>query len=113
MRLALFFVVGLSTAGCTYSSFYSQSAPSRRPLPPHAVKVVRSQADLVTPWSQLGRYRGTAPTVVQAIDGAKQKCAQAGAEFFILNTDPYPAGRRFRVDGICAGNNAPPRRTGV
>jgi len=112
MRLA-FLALALGLAGCTYTSFYSQSSPSRPPIAPHAVKVVRTRADLVTPWSELGHYRGSAPSVAQAIDGAKQKCAQSGAEFFILNTEPYQSGRKFRVDGICAANEAPPRRTGA
>jgi len=89
--------------GCTYTSFYSQSvATSAPPVPAAAVKVVRSQADLASPWTQVGSYRGSAPSVQEAMDAAKQRCGQAGAEFFILSQDPYAKGRTFRVQGICA-----------
>lgn len=112
MRLLFIpWVVLLAVSGCTYTSFYSQSGTGGPPIPTQNVKVVRSRGDLLTPWKEVGKYRGGAPTVDEAMNTARQRCAQAGAEFFILNMDPYLSGRRYRVEGVCAVPTAGPVRT--
>lgn len=109
-RLLVSSILLLTASACSHTSFYSQSGAAAAPIPVTAVKVVRARQDLVTPWREVGRYRGSASTVDQAVHSGQQRCAQSGAEFFIFNTDPYLSGRRYRVDGICAVNMATPTR---
>lgn len=110
MRRSLALVTILSAAsllsGCAtaYKSFYRETDHQTKPAPVAAeqVRVVKAAADLSTPWSELGTYRGHAPTVKEAMDAAKRACGKAGADFYILHTDPYEARGVWKVDGICA-----------
>jgi hypothetical protein len=98
--------------GCAsdYGSFYSETDHERRPkpVPAESVWVVRSADDLGTPWSELGNYEGHAPTVKEAMDAAKRECGRAGADFFILDVEPFESRGVWKVDGRCAVRTAAP-----
>lgn len=110
MRRSLALVTVLSLAsllsGCAtaYKSYYRETDHQTKPKPvaPEKVKVVKSADDLRTEWSEIGTYRGHAPTVKEAMAAAQQACGKAGAEFFILYTEPYEARGVWKIDGRCA-----------
>jgi len=110
MRRSLALLTCLTAAsllgGCAtaYKSFYKETDHKTKPAPvaPAQVKVVKSADDLEQAWSEIGIYRGHAPTVQEAIETAQGKCGQAGANFYILHTEPYEARGVWKVDGICA-----------
>ncbi|MCX4244841.1 hypothetical protein [Paraliomyxa miuraensis] len=109
MRPSLALVTVLSVSllsGCAsaYKSFYRETDHQTKPKPVAAeqVKVVKSADDLKTEWSELGTYRGHAPTVKEAMNAAQVACGKAGADFFILYTEPYEAHGVWKVDGRCA-----------
>jgi hypothetical protein len=100
-------------AGCAtaYKSFYRETDHQLHPKPVAAknVKVVKSAGNLSTAWSELGNYEGHAPTVKEAMDTAKSACGKAGADFFILNVEPYESRGVWKVDGICAAKSTTQR----
>ena len=102
--LALTASVGLAGCSAAYVSSYKQTNHSFRPAPtkPKNVRVVKSRDDLDSEYTELGLYRGKAPTVKEAMATAKQMCADKGANLYILNTEPFASDGGFRVDGICA-----------
>jgi hypothetical protein len=93
-------------SGCAmaYRSSYRETNHDLHPKPVAAakVKVVKSRDDLVRQWTELGSYKGHAPTVREAMDAAKQMCGQYGADLFILNAEPFASEGVYKVDGICA-----------
>lgn len=97
----------LSACAGPYRSFYRETNHKLKPAPIEAekVKVVKSADDLTTAWVEVGIYRGHAPTVKEAIEAAQGACGKAGAEFFILNTEPFEAGSLWKVDGFCAARD--------
>lgn len=107
-RLALATLLSASTllAGCAvnYKSFYRETNRDLHPKPVAAakVKVVKSRDDLRAGWTELGNYEGHAPTVKEAMDAAKSSCGRAGADYFILNVEPFESRGVWKVDGICA-----------
>jgi hypothetical protein len=114
MRHSLALVSVLSAAtlltGCAtaYKSFYRETDHDLRPKPVAAdkVKVVKDRSHLDTAWSELGSYEGHAPTVKEAMDAAKRTCGRYGADFFILNVEPFESRGVWKVDGICAAKAA-------
>ncbi|MEM9463623.1 MAG: hypothetical protein AAGF11_56320 [Myxococcota bacterium] len=94
----------LSGCATAYKSFYRETDHRTKPAPVPAqdVRVVKSKDDLEQAWSEIGTYRGHAPTVKEAMEAAKNACGNAGSDFFILYTDPYEARGVWKVDGICA-----------
>lgn len=115
MRRSLALVTVLSAvtlmSGCAtaYKSFYRETDHKTKPKPvaAKAVKVVKSAADLRTPWSEIGHYNGHAPTVKEAIEAAQSACGTAGSDFFILNVEPFESRGVWKVDGICAIASTP------
>ena len=91
----------LSGCATAYKSYYRETDHQSKPKPVAAekVKVVKSADDLNTAWSEIGLYRGHAPTVKEAIEAAQRACGKAGADFFILYTEPYEARGVWMVDG--------------
>ena len=65
-------------------------------------RTVQARDDLTRTWTELGSYKGNAPTVREAMDAAKQMCGSYGADLFILNAPPFASEGVFKVDGICA-----------
>jgi hypothetical protein len=110
MRHSLALVAILSgtaqLGGCAtaYKSFYRETDHQLEPKPVHPEKVlvVESAHDLATPWSELGTYEGHAPTVKEAMDTAKRECGRAGADFFILDVEPFESRGVWNVNGLCA-----------
>ncbi len=110
MRRSHALVLSLTAAallgGCAtaYKSYYRETNHKLEPAPVPAekVKVVKSADDLQSAWTEIGAYRGHAPTVKEAMDKAKELCGKAGSEFFILHTEPYEARGVWKVDGLCA-----------
>lgn len=101
--LALVAATGL--AGCAYKSTYRRTNFDTDPKPVAAqkVKVARSADDLVSQYTELGRYTGRAPTVKEAMDQAKQWCGHNGGDLYVLSRDPgETAFGRWQVDGTCA-----------
>jgi len=101
--------------GCArdYGSFYRETnrALEPRPVATEDVKVVKSARDLVTPWTGLGNYEGHAPTVKEAMDAARRECGRAGADYFILDIEPFELGELWNVHGTCAAKTpAAPRK---
>ncbi|MBK6919093.1 MAG: hypothetical protein IPH07_16985 [Deltaproteobacteria bacterium] len=98
-------VLALSLTGCAtaYSSFYKETNHKLHPAPIAAkdVRVVKSRDDLKSAWTELGVYRGHAPTVAEAMDAAKQQCGSHGADLYILNTAPFQSEASWKVDGVC------------
>lgn len=94
----------LSACAGPYRSFYRETNHTLKPAPIASaeVKVVKSADDLNTEWVEVGIYRGHAPTVKEAVEAAQVACGNAGAEFFILNTDPFEASGVWKLDGFCA-----------
>jgi len=92
--------------GCAsaYKSFYRETEHKTKPAPvaPQNVRVVKSADDLEQSWIELGLYKGHAPTVNEAMEAAQVACGKAGADFFILYTEPYAARDVWKVDGFCA-----------
>ncbi|MEM6993429.1 MAG: hypothetical protein AAF721_23145 [Myxococcota bacterium] len=111
----LFIASALLLGGCAHSSFYRSS---NNDLVPEAVaaedvKVFKQKDDVADEYVELGLFRGSAPTVDEAMDKAKQTCGDAGASMYILNTPPFKSGKSYRVDGVCAAApDAPPRKAG-
>ena len=101
LALAMLVVSGCATA---YSSLYKETNHQLHPTPVPAknVKVVKSRDDLSSAFTELGVYRGHAPTVKEAMDEAKLQCGNAGANLYILNTPPFQSESSWKVDGICA-----------
>jgi hypothetical protein len=99
--LALAFVVGCSFA---YKSMYKETNHSLHPKPVAAadVKVVKSKDDLTSSFTELGSYKGHAPTVKEAMDAAKQECGAHGADLYILATEPFQSENVWKVEGVCA-----------
>jgi hypothetical protein len=114
MRHSYALVVILSAAtqlgGCAsaYESFYRKTNHQLEPKPVVAEKVlvVESAGDLAAAWSELGTYEGHAPTVKEAMDLAKHECGRAGADFFILDVEPFESRGVWNVRGICAAKTA-------
>ena len=104
--LSAFALVATLASGCAfaYASNYHESNHDLHPKPVTAakVKVVKSRDDLTRQWTELGAYKGHAPTVKEAMEAAKQTCGSYGADFFILNTAPFLSENVYKVDGICA-----------
>jgi hypothetical protein len=104
---AFAFLATLST-GCAmaYKSSYRETNHDLHPQPVAAakVKVVKSRDELTRTWTELGSYKGNAPTVREAMDAAKQMCGQYGADLFILNVPPFASEGVFKIDGICAAS---------
>jgi hypothetical protein len=96
----------LCASGCAsaYSSLYKETNHQLHPAPVAAknVRVVKSRDDLSSAWTELGVYRGHAPTVKEAMSTAQQQCGNAGANYYILNTEPFQSESSWKVDGICA-----------
>ncbi|MCA9706608.1 MAG: hypothetical protein KDK70_12215 [Myxococcales bacterium] len=94
-------LTGCATA---YKSFYRETDHKTKPAPVPAaqVKVVKSKEDLEQAWTEIGTYKGHAPTVKEAMEAAQSACGSAGADFFILYTEPYEAHGVWKVDGFCA-----------
>lgn len=90
--------------GCAYKGMYKQTNNSvtAAPVSPNKVNVAKSKDAVDKEWVELGSYVGQAPTVKEAMDAAKQQCGAHGANFYILNTDPYESEGVWKVDGICA-----------
>jgi hypothetical protein len=109
MRFGLAFSLLLTTfavSACSPAYVSRYNGKNHRidapPVAPADVLVVKSRDDLVSSWTELGAYRGKAPTVNEAMDMAKEQCGANGANLYILNVEPYASGGGFRVDGICA-----------
>lgn len=98
-------LVLLATAGCSpaYSSLYKETNHKLKPAPVAAkdVKVVKSRDDLKSAWTEIGVYRGHAPTVKEAMATAQQQCGANGANLYVLNTDPFQSENSWKVDGVC------------
>jgi hypothetical protein len=98
--------------GCVHAheSFYREAerAPQPRPVPLDQVGVFRSAHDLRTPWIELGRYVGHAPTVTEAIVAAQRTCGRDGADAFILDAKPLEARGLWKVSGACASRSPTP-----
>lgn len=113
MRLP-FALVSLSLVallgGCVqaYESFYREAkrAPQPLPVPYDQVTVFRSSHDLQSPWIELGRYVGHAPTVNAAIVAAQRTCGRDGADAFVLDARPVGARGLWKVSGACASRRA-------
>ncbi|MCA9650571.1 MAG: hypothetical protein H6712_16430 [Myxococcales bacterium] len=91
-----------------YRSFYRETNHQLHPapIPAEQVKVVKSADDLTSEWTEVGIYRGHAPTVNEAMQAAQGSCGKAGAELFILNTPPFEAGGLWKLDGFCAARGS-------
>ena len=102
--LTLALVASSSLAGCAYKSSYRQTNfdVKTKPVPEKKVKVVKSKDDLTSNYTEIGIYRGRAPTVKEAMDVAKNQCGREGAELYILNVEPYESGGVWNIDGVCA-----------
>ncbi len=118
--LTLALVASSSLVGCAYKSSYRQTNfdTQTQPVPAGEVRVVKSKDDLSNAYTELGIYRGRAPTVKEAMDVAKNQCGREGAELYVLNVEPYESGGTWNVDGVCAvfasapapGDDAKPAR---
>ncbi|MFO0637398.1 MAG: hypothetical protein U0168_31620 [Nannocystaceae bacterium] len=95
----------LAASGCAsaYSSLYKETNHSLHPAAVAAkdVKVVKERDDLKRAWTELGVYRGHAPTVAEAMETAKQQCGSHGANLYVLNTAPFQSENHWKVDGVC------------
>ena len=102
--LTLALIASMGLAGCAYKSSYRQTNfdTQTKPVPPKKVKVVKGKDNLVSGFTELGIYRGRAPTVQEAMDTAKNQCGNEGGELYILNVEPYESGGSWNVDGVCA-----------
>lgn len=102
--ISLTIAVG-ALAGCSpaYSSLYKETNHKLHPAPIAAkhVKVVKSRDDLKSAWTEIGVYRGHAPTVNEAMATAKQQCGTNGANLYILNAEPFQSENAWKVDGVC------------
>ncbi len=90
--------------GCAYQGMYKQTNNSVTfaPVAPRNVQVARNKEAVSRAWTELGSYTGHAPTVTEAMDTAKQQCGAHGANFYILNTEPFQSEGVWKVDGLCA-----------
>lgn len=97
-------LVAAVASGCAYKSSYRQTNFDVEPAPVETkdVKVVKSKDDLVRGFTELGNYRGRAPTVKEAMDVAKNQCGREGAELYVLHVEPYESSGAWNVDGVCA-----------
>jgi len=97
-------LLALTLPACAHKSYYKET----NKLQPAAVA-----ADKVTVFSgasevrrnyvELGRYRGKAPSVKEAVDAAKAACGKAGGTMLIHSKLPYKAGERgYKVEAVCA-----------
>jgi len=86
-----------------YSSMYKETNSKLNPAPVAAkdVKVVKSREDLSSAWTEIGVYRGRAPTVEEAMNTARQQCGANGANLYVLNTAPFSSESSWKVDGVC------------
>lgn len=102
--LILALAASTSLAGCAYKSSYRQTNfdLQTQPVPQEQVKVVKSPDDLQSEYTEIGLYRGRAPTAKEALDVAKNQCGREGAELYVLNVEPYESGGVWNVDGVCA-----------
>ncbi len=102
--ISLALIASMGLAGCAYKSSYRQTNfdVQTQAVPSAEVKVVKSKDDLVSAYTELGIYRGRAPTVKEAMDVAKNQCGREGAELYVLNVEPYESGGTWNVDGVCA-----------
>lgn len=102
---ALVALLALSS-GCAmaYKSFYKDTSRDEDPAPvrPKQVNVVKSRDSLTSQWTEIGLYRGKAPTVKEAMATAKQECGRHGANLYILNVEPFHSDGGWNIDGICA-----------
>jgi hypothetical protein len=99
LSLALLAVTGCSPA---YSSLYKQTNnKTAAPVAAKDVKVVKSREDLKRAWTEVGVYRGHAPTVKEAMAAAQQQCGAHGANVYVLNTEPFQSEASWKVDGVC------------
>lgn len=110
LAVVTFLSASLLVIGCAsnYKSFYRDTNRDLQPKPVAAekVKVVKSASDLSASWAELGNYDGHAPTVKEAMDAAKSACGRAGADYFILNVEPFESRGVWKVDGVCAAKTA-------
>ncbi len=102
--LTLALVASSTLVGCAYKSSYRQTNFDLQPqaVPTAKVKVVKSKDNLTNAYTELGIYRGRAPTVKEAMDVAKNQCGREGGELYILNVEPYESGGTWNIDGVCA-----------
>ncbi len=102
--VCLMTLVAAPACGSAYKSFYKKTNDDLAPAPvaPAEVKVVKSRDDLTSGWTELGIFRGKAPTVKEAMDMAKRECGRAGANYYILNVEPFQSEGGWKIDGICA-----------
>ena len=96
--------IGSTACTATYKSFFKKTNSELQPKPlrPDQVRVVASRDELSSEWTELGVYRGQAPTVDEATQKARQGCGENGASLFIHNTEPFESEGVYKVDGICA-----------
>jgi hypothetical protein len=88
---------------CAYQSVYKQKGmDAGKPIPAAKVAVARNREAVGKPVTELGGYRGKAPSVTEAMDAAKAECGRHGADFFILNVEPFASDGGYKVDGVCA-----------
>jgi hypothetical protein len=101
--LALFTVLFSALPGCAYKSYWKQTNFKETPAPVAAqdVKVVKARGDLASEFTELGFYRGKAPTVAEAMDTAKNECGRHGANLYVLDNPPVAHGSGFQVEGVC------------
>ncbi len=95
----------LAVSGCSpaYSAMYKETNHKLHPAPVAAkdVKVVKSRDNLKSAWTEIGVFRGQAPTVKEAMATAQQQCGSNGANLYILNTEPFQSESSWKVDGVC------------
>lgn len=100
-----FFFLLATVSGCSpaYSSLYKETNHKDHPAPVAAknVKIVKSRDNLTSAWTELGIYRGRAPTVKEAMTTAQQQCGSHGGNVYVLNTEPFQSENVWKVDGIC------------
>jgi hypothetical protein len=108
MRLALtlpLLVASFAVSACSPAYVTRYNGTNHRldapPVAPTEVKVAKSRDEITSSWTELGAYRGKAPTVAEAMDIAKEQCGANGANLYILNVEPYASRGGFFVDGIC------------
>ena len=97
--------LAFSVSGCVmpYKSVYKQTQNAdAAPVGPDRVHVARNRQAVDRQFVELGAYQGHAPTTREAMDAAKRECGRHGANFFILNTEPFQAEGVWKVDGVCA-----------
>lgn len=104
LLLTLFTTFGVAACSPAYVARYNGNnhrvdAP---PVAPADVKIVKSRDNLTSGFTELGTYRGKAPSVTEAMDIAKEQCGSHGANLYILDVEPFASGGGFRIEGVCA-----------